>query len=57
MQVESEDVRMDARYEYMLEFAGEQELMPHFRMLRDDRLRGEFERTIFDVKEAPDKLG
>jgi hypothetical protein len=27
------------------------------RMLRDDRIRKEEERTIFDVKEAPNKLG
>lgn len=39
LQVESEDVRMDAR------------------MLKDERLRAESLRTIFDVKEAPDKLG
>lgn len=27
------------------------------KFLRDDRIRGEEERTIFDVKEAPNKLG
>ncbi|KAI2488389.1 hypothetical protein P3342_008656 [Pyrenophora teres f. teres] len=27
------------------------------RMLKDDRVRGEEMRTIFDVKEAPNKLG
>jgi hypothetical protein len=27
------------------------------RMLKDDRLQEEEERTIFDVKEAPNKLG
>jgi hypothetical protein len=27
------------------------------RMLKDDRIRGEEQRTIFDVKEAPNKLG
>ena len=27
------------------------------RMLKDDRLQQEEERTIFDVKEAPNKLG
>lgn len=27
------------------------------RMLKDDRVRGEEARTIFDVKEAPNKLG
>jgi hypothetical protein len=27
------------------------------RMLKDDRIRGEEMRTIFDVKEAPNKLG
>ncbi|CAO2647215.1 Nn.00g081370.m01.CDS01 [Neocucurbitaria sp. VM-36] len=27
------------------------------RMLKDDRVRGEEQRTIFDVKEAPNKLG
>ena len=27
------------------------------RMLKDDRLRGEDQRTIFDVKDAPDRLG
>lgn len=27
------------------------------RMLKDERVRGEQPRTIFDVKEAPEKLG
>ena len=27
------------------------------RMLKDDRLREEKERSIFDVKDAPDRLG
>jgi hypothetical protein len=27
------------------------------RMLKDDRVRGEEMRSIFDVKEAPNKLG
>jgi hypothetical protein len=27
------------------------------RMLKDDRIRGEDMRTIFDVKDAPNKLG
>jgi hypothetical protein len=27
------------------------------RMLRDDRIKGREERSIFDVEEAPNKLG
>jgi len=26
-------------------------------MIKDDRIKGEEQRTIFDVKEAPNKLG
>jgi len=40
----------------MLKFEGEDARVDS-RMLKDDRLRGEEERTIFDVKEAPNKLG
>jgi len=39
-----------------LEFEGE-DARKDSRMLRDDRIRGEEQRTIFDVKEAPNKLG
>ncbi|KAF2816560.1 uncharacterized protein BDZ99DRAFT_458417 [Mytilinidion resinicola] len=39
LQVESEDVRVDAR------------------MLKDDRVQAEEQRTIFDVRDAADRLG
>jgi hypothetical protein len=40
----------------MIKFEGEDVRVDN-RMLKDDRVRGEEERTIFDVKEAPNKLG
>jgi hypothetical protein len=40
----------------MLKFEGEDARIDS-RMLKDDRIRGEEARTIFDVKEAPNKLG
>ena len=40
----------------MLKFEGEDARIDS-RMFKDDRIRGEEERTIFDVKEAPNKLG
>ncbi|TVY50951.1 Uncharacterized protein LCER1_G006916 [Lachnellula cervina] len=40
----------------MLKFEGEDARVDS-RMLKDDRVRGEEQRTIFDVKEAPNKLG
>lgn len=40
----------------MLKFEGEDERIDS-RMLKDDRIRAEEARTIFDVKEAPNKLG
>jgi hypothetical protein len=40
----------------MLKFEGEDARVDS-RMLKDDRLRGEEKRSIFDVKEAPNKLG
>ncbi|KAH7371823.1 hypothetical protein BKA64DRAFT_689585 [Cadophora sp. MPI-SDFR-AT-0126] len=40
----------------MLKVEGEDARVDN-RMLKDDRIRGEELRTIFDVKEAPNKLG
>jgi len=40
----------------MLKFEGEDARVDS-RMLKDDRVREEEQRTIFDVKEAPNKLG
>jgi uncharacterized CHY-type Zn-finger protein len=40
----------------MLKFEGEDARVDS-RMLKDDRIRGEEQRSIFDVKDAPDKLG
>jgi hypothetical protein len=40
----------------ILEVEGE-DVRKDARMLRDDRVRGEDQRTIFDVEEAPNKLG
>jgi hypothetical protein len=49
LEVEGEDARIDSRYaraSYSI-----------CRMIRDDRIQQEELRTIFDVKEAPNKLG
>ena len=40
----------------MLKFEGEDARIDS-RMIKDDRIRQEGERSIFDVKEAPNKLG
>ncbi|KAG9240777.1 hypothetical protein BJ878DRAFT_524282 [Calycina marina] len=40
----------------ILKFEGEDSRVDN-RMLKDDRIRAEEARTIFDVKEAPEKLG
>ncbi|KAH8805918.1 hypothetical protein F5884DRAFT_464787 [Xylogone sp. PMI_703] len=40
----------------VLKFEGE-DVRKDARMLKDDRVRGKEERTIFDVEEAPNKLG
>ncbi|PSS23224.1 hypothetical protein M430DRAFT_64875 [Amorphotheca resinae ATCC 22711] len=40
----------------ILKFEGEDARIDS-RMLKDDRIRGEEQRSIFDVKEAPNKLG
>jgi len=40
----------------MLKVEGEDARVDN-RMLKDERIRGEELRTIFDVKEAPNKLG
>lgn len=40
----------------ILEVEGE-DVRKDARMLRDDRVRGKDQRTIFDVEEAPNKLG
>jgi hypothetical protein len=40
----------------MLKFEGE-DARVESRMIKDERIRAEEERTIFDVKEAPNKLG
>ena len=39
-----------------LKFEGEDSRVDA-RMLKDDRIQGEHERSIFDVKDAPDRLG
>ena len=40
----------------MLKVEGEDARVDN-RMLKDERMKGEEARTIFDVKEAPEKLG
>ncbi|KAH6664435.1 hypothetical protein B0J14DRAFT_607652 [Halenospora varia] len=40
----------------MLKFEGEDARVDN-RMLKDERIRGKEQRTIFDVEEAPNKLG
>ncbi|KAL3423046.1 zinc finger protein [Phlyctema vagabunda] len=40
----------------VLEFEGE-DIRKDSRMIRDERIKGEEARTIFDVKDAPHKLG
>jgi len=40
----------------ILQFEGE-DIRKDSRMIKDDRIKGEEQRTIFDVKDAPNKLG
>lgn len=61
LQVEGEDVRKDARYGTPtlsgMGMPWEPRTDPTFRMLKDERVRGETERSIFNVKDASDRLG
>lgn len=59
LRVESEDVRKDARYThvYCAAWCTATWLTKYYRMLKDDRIQAEAERSIFDVKDAPDRLG
>lgn len=56
LQVEGEDVRKDSRYTTPSLYLHAL-LTRCARMLKDDRIRAEDERTIFDVKDAPNRLG
>jgi hypothetical protein len=55
LQVEGEDARIDSRY--VTVSGGTRASLTSSRMLKDERMRTEELRTIFDVKEAPNKLG
>jgi hypothetical protein len=55
LQVEGEDARIDSRY--VAVSCSAETLLRLRRMLKDERMRSEELRTIFDVKEAPNKLG
>jgi hypothetical protein len=55
IQVEGEDMRVDARYEVWLQRIAVRLMIS--RMIKDERERQEEMRSIFDVKEAPHKLG
>jgi hypothetical protein len=55
LQVEGEDVRVDARYATSVRILFMK--LTLFSMLKDERVRAEEQRSIFDVKEAPNKLG
>jgi acetyl-CoA carboxylase beta subunit len=56
LEVEGEDVRIDSRY-----MASDLWLSVHllmvYRMLKDERVRQDQSRTIFDVKDADNRLG
>ena len=54
IQVEGEDARVDSRYALVLYDVMK---LTSFRMIKDERVRQDEMRTIFDVKEAPNKLG
>lgn len=60
VEVEGEDARVDSRYfDIMLltdRFRKPGLMLPH-RMLKDERVRQGDERSVFDVKDAPNKLG
>ena len=54
LKVESEDVRVDARW---VKSRVQWQKLTTTRMLKDDRIKDEPQRTIFDVQDAPDRLG
>ena len=58
LQVEGEDARVDNRYlpPLLFDFPGWDADMRE-RMLKDDRVRGHQERSIFNVRDAEDRLG
>ena len=55
LQVEGEDARIDSRYQTQL--GPYRVKLMRCRMIKDERVQQEGLRTIFDVKEAPNKLG
>ena len=59
LKIEGEDVRVDARYQCHNPTACPDlvALTKRNRMLKDDRIREERQRSIFDVKDAADRLG
>jgi hypothetical protein len=54
LKVESEDVRVDARW---VKSRVQWQKLTTTRMLKDDRIKEEPQRTIFNVQDAPDRLG
>lgn len=57
LKIESDDTRMDARYVVSSIGCSEETSTNEFRMLKDERVRQPEQRTIFDVREAAEKLG
>jgi hypothetical protein len=55
LQVEGEDARIDSRYG--TQEAQQKTKLTRHRMIKDERVQQEAMRSIFDVKEAPNKLG
>lgn len=55
LQLEGEDARKDARY--TMPAAGVEDMLTESRMLKDERVRGDQERSIFTAKDAADRLG
>jgi len=57
LEVTGEDVRIDARWVMMKWIKMLKDADMYLRMIKDERTRQEELRTIFDVKDAADRLG
>lgn len=58
LRVEGEDARMDARYISVPSICLYlDDLLTQLRMLKDDRVRKDTERSIFNIKDAYERLG
>ena len=54
LEVKGEDVRIDSRQAISL---GITAILSLYRMLKDDRIKEQEPKSIFDVKDAPERLG